>query len=585
MQNCGVLTVDSINQDILVGRAGDTAFDINNGSVNLSSNNNKITVGGEISGTDKTTDSVNISGNNSIEINSIKNVTATNTSDYALLNSEAKSVDWKLNSGTLSVGNDLYLSSDKTNSVAFNGGTLNLANNLASEITLAKMELNTDANVILDIDVAGRKADTFVFEDAANLVTNDNKLVISNANFVNPKEVLTDNNYEIPFISSEYNNEALLGKVSSNVSSQVMTPIYKYGLGYNENATAGNIVLTRANTGSYNDYNPAIYASTVGSQVGGYLSQINSYDMAFGNMDMLMSMPTAQRNALKYKNQYAIADNSKLMTYSPNQIPEEYKGFWFKPYATYENVSLKGGPKVENTIYSSYFGVDSDIIKLKKGWHSMYSGYVGYNGSHQNYDGVSIYQNGGQIGATGMLYKDRFFAGITASAGLGIGDASTMYGDEDFSMLTTGAAIKTGYNFGYKDDKIILQPSLLAGYSFINTYDYTNAAGVRIKPDDLHGLELVPGVKLIGNLPNNWQPYASVQFVWNMLTDSNTVASGVELNHFKIKPYIQYGIGVQKRVGDRFTGYLQTMGRNFGRNGISLSAGMRWSLGRKTEKI
>ena len=585
VQNGGILTVDSINQDILVGRSGEKAFDINNGSVNLNSNDNKITVEGEITGTDKTTDNVNIAGNNSVEINSIKNVTATNNSDYALLNAAAQNVDWKLNSGILSVENDSYLSSDKTNSVAFNGGTLNLANNLASEITLAKMELNSDANVILDIDVAGKKADTFVFDNAANVITNDNKLVISNVNFINPKAVLTDNSYKIPFVSSEYNNEALLGKVTSNVGSQVMTPIYKYGIGYNENATAGNIELSRANSGSYNDYNPAIYASTVGSQVGGYLTQINSYDMAFGNMDMLMSMPTAQRNALKYKNKYAIADNSKLMTYSPNQIPEENKGFWFKPYATYENVHLKGGPKVENTIYSSYFGIDSDIVEHKNGWNTMYAGYVGYNGSHQNYDGISIYQNGGQIGATGMLYKDRFFAGITASAGLGIGDASTMYGDEDFSMLTTGAAIKTGYNFGYKDDKIILQPSLLAGYSFINTYDYTNAAGIRIKPDDLHGLELVPGVKLIGNLPNNWQPYASVQFVWNMLTDSNTVASGVELNHFKIKPYIQYGVGVQKRIGDRFTGYLQTMGRNFGRNGVSLSAGMRWSLGRKTEKI
>lgn len=586
VQNGGILTVDSIDQDILVGRNAETAFDINKGSVNLAANNNKITVGGKISGTDKSTDNINIlQGNNIVELNSVSNVTATNNSDYAVLNGENKDVDWKLNSGVLRVKNDAYLSSDKTNSVTFNGGTLNLANNLASEITLAKMELNTDANVVLDIDVAGKKADTFVFDDASNIITNDNKLVISNANFVNPKEVLTDSSYEIPFISSEYKNEALLGKVSSTTGSQVMTPIYKYGLGYSENGSAGNIMLNRSNTGGYADYNPAIFASTVGSHVGGYLTQLNSYDMAFGNMDMLMSMPTAQRNALKYKNKYAIADNSKLMTYSPNQIPEENKGFWFKPFATYENVSLKDGPKVENAMYSSFFGGESDITEHRNGWNSVVSGYVGYNGSHQRYDGVSIYQNGGQIGATGMLYKDRFFAGITANAGLGVGDASTMYGDEDFSMLHTGAAIKTGYNFGYKDDKIILQPSLLASYSFINTYDYTNAAGVRIKPDDLHGFGLAPGVKLIGNLPNSWQPYVSVQFVWNMLSDSNTNAGGVKLDNFKIKPYLQYGVGVQKRVGDRFTGYLQAMGRNIGRDGVALSAGMRWSLGRKTEKL
>lgn len=582
VQNGGILTVDSSDKDIFVGASDESAFDINNGIVNLNSNNNKILVKGKITGADKTTDNVKMTGNNIVEINDISNVKASNSASYGVLKGESKNVDWLLDAGVLSVRDDSLLSSDRTNSVTFNGGTLNVANNNPSQITLSKMELNSDANVYVDIDLASKKSDVFSFENNSDLITNDNKLIISNANFMNAKTVLTDNNYEIPFISPEYNNEALIGKVSSNLDGQVMTPVYKYGLGYTESGTNGNLVLSRSNTGSYRDYNPAIFASAVGSQVGSYLTQINSYDMAFGNMDMLMSMPRARRNSLKYKNKYAsiAADNSNLMTFSPNQLPEEYKGFWFKPYATYEKVNLKDGPKVENSIYSTYFGVDSEIVKLKRGWHSMYSGYFGYNGSHQHFDGVSIYQNGGQIGATGMLYKDRFFAGITASAGLGIGDATTMYGDEDFSVLGAGAAIKTGYNFGYKDDKIILQPSLLAGYSFINTYDYTNAAGVRIKTDDLHGLELVPGLKLIGNLPNNWQPYVSVQFVWNMLTDTNTVAAGIPISQFKIKPYIQYGVGVQKRVGDNFTGYFQSMGRNFGRNGVSLSAGMRWAIGR-----
>ena len=36
-------------------------------------------------------------------------------------------------------------------------------------------------------------------------------------------------------------------------------------------------------------------------------------------------------------------------------------------------------------------------------------GYVGYNGSHPKYGGVSIYQNGGTLGLVGMAYKGNFF--------------------------------------------------------------------------------------------------------------------------------------------------------------------------------
>lgn len=48
-----------------------------------------------------------------------------------------------------------------------------------------------------------------------------------------------------------------------------------------------------------------------------------------------------------------------------------------------------------------------------------------------------------------------------------------------------------------------------------------------------------------------------------------------------LKPYVQYGIGLQKHWDDRFTGFFQAMVRNGGRNGIALSAGFRWPLGEK----
>jgi hypothetical protein len=57
-------------------------------------------------------------------------------------------------------------------------------------------------------------------------------------------------------------------------------------------------------------------------------------------------------------------------------------------------------------------------------------------------------------------------------------------------------------------------------------------------------------------------------------------ANDIALPELSVKPYFQYGVGIQKRWGERFTGFGQAMLRNGGRNGIALSAGFRWAIGK-----
>ena len=156
-----------------------------------------------------------------------------------------------------------------------------------------------------------------------------------------------------------------------------------------------------------------------------------------------------------------------------------------------------------------------------------------------------------------------------------------MYGSEEFPMLMTGIASKTGYNWELGNNgKFIIQPSLLMSYSFVDTFSYTNAAGLRIKSDPLNAINITPGLKFIGNLKNGWQPYAAIQMVWNIMDKTDFNANNTALPDMSVKPYIQYGIGVQRRWGERFTGFFQTMIRNGGRNGVALSAGFRWAIGK-----
>ena len=155
-----------------------------------------------------------------------------------------------------------------------------------------------------------------------------------------------------------------------------------------------------------------------------------------------------------------------------------------------------------------------------------------------------------------------------------------MYGSEDFTMLMAGIASKTGYNFEFKDGAYIVQPNIMLAYSFVNTFDYTNAAGVRINADPLNSFYIAPGVKFIANMKDGWQPYVSVRMNWNVMDETDMTAAQTSLPEMSVKPYISYGVGVQRRWSERLTGFLQTMLRSGGRNGIAFSTGFKYAFGK-----
>ena len=82
------------------------------------------------------------------------------------------------------------------------------------------------------------------------------------------------------------------------------------------------------------------------------------------------------------------------------------------------------------------------------------------------------------------------------------------------------------------------------------------------------------------NTKNGWQPYVGINMVWNILNKNKVTANNVRLPEMSIKPYVQYGLGVQKRIKDKFLAFGQAMVSNGGRNGVSLSFGIRWFIGK-----
>ena len=495
-----------------------------------------------------------------------------------------------------------YMLNDIRNAnVTFDNTTINAVNNQTHVYNFNTLTVNSDTNFVADVDLANAEMDRIT---ANTYGTHQGNLNVVGMNLLSDS---TKDVTEIYFAQPGLKNNVVNGmpktgeyNLPSTAQTTFYTPIYKYNAIYDNRDDGGYFMFAKGDkiltpsggggitvtpTGNPSDaYNPAILSSSVASQAGANATMNQTFNYSFQNSDNFMSIPYLERVAIKTSNRYALSptgDATDVGTFSQLfNAQNETSSTWVKPYASFENIPLKNGPKVSNITYGTLVGFDTPIKSIRHGWDRTWTGYIGYNGASQRFSGVDATQNGGLVGGTLTLYKGNLFNATTVSTGAIVGDNRTMYGTDNYTMLMAGVGNKTGYNFEFKEGKIIIQPSMLLSYTFVNTFDYTNAAGVRIKNDPLHAIQIVPGVKFIVNTKNGWQPYIGVNMIWNLLDESKVSANDVRLPEMSIKPYVQYGVGVQKRFKDRYMAFGQAMIQNGGRNGISLTAGFRWAIGK-----
>ena len=503
-----------------------------------------------------------------------------------LLNDVENSPNVSLDDTNLYLGRESVLNNSR---FSLNSGNLQLANNQIGTMELNSFHLGGTANVSVDADLANAQMDR---------ITADEYTAAENASLnVNYINLLSDAKQDETKI--QFAEEGLKDYVNyTGISPISYTPIWKYNVNYNKDdgyftfsrgGSTGGESGNPSVTPPVEAFNPAVLSTPAAAQTGAAATMGQVFNYAFQHSDNYLNIPYLERIAAKNANKYALSPTGNATdtgNFSPLFTHNEKDSIWVKPYASFENIPLKNGPKVSNITYGTLIGYDSKFQHLKHGWDRIWTGYLGYTGASQRYSGVDSTQNGGLIGGTMTMYKGNFFNATTLSTGAIVGNNRTMYGNEDFTMLIAGIANKTGYNFEFKEGKFIIQPGMLMSYTFVNTFDYTNAAGVRINSEPLHALQLAPGVKFIGNIKGGWQPYASVNMVWNLLDKSDVTANNVKLPEMSIKPYVQYGVGIQKRFNnDNMMIFGQAMIQNGGRNGISLSGGFRWTLGKEGKPV
>lgn len=526
------------------------------------------------------------------------------SSSIVQLNNNIENMDISLSGTNLHLGaRDNVLDG---NNLDLQSGTLSMVNNQVGVASLNNVTLSGNTNFVADVDLANEQMDRIT---ATNYGTHQGNLNVVGMNLLSDS---TKDVTEIYFAEDGLKDNVVNGmpanrgyNLPSSAQTTFYTPIYKYNAIYDNRDDGGYFMFAKGDkiltpnggggttvtpSGNPSDaYNPAVLAPSVASQAGANATMNQTFNYAFQNSDNFMTIPYLERVAIKTANRYALSptgDATDVGTFSPLfNAQNETSSAWVKPYASFENIPLKNGPKVSNITYGTLVGFDTPIKSIKHGWDRTWTGYIGYNGASQRFSGVDATQNGGLVGGTLTLYKGNFFNATTISSGAIVGDNRTMYGTDNYTMLMAGVGNKTGYNFEFKEGKIIIQPSMLLSYTFVNTFDYTNAAGVRIKNDPLHAIQIAPGVKFIVNTKNGWQPYIGVNMIWNLLDKSKVSADDVRLPEMSIKPYVQYGVGIQKRFKDRYMAFGQAMIQNGGRNGISLTAGFRWAIGKEGKPL
>lgn len=460
------------------------------------------------------------------------------------------------------------------NNLAINSGIMNINN-----MGLAPLHLNSFVN---NGTININSVDINPATETMGKITADSYGTQSGTINVNGLNVLADPNPDKLQTNVLFADSAFANTVKYNGSNEYMGKIYKYAVGYSPESGEFQFVRGGGSSGA-DSFNPSVLSSSVNAQAGTNATVNETFHYVFEHADAFTQLPSMDRFAKINENRYALS--SDFNNNIPGIAPEfNNKAGWFRPYVTFEKMNLRNSGAVNATTYGSLVGFDSDFQDLKHGWTGVTTGYIGYTGSQLRYSGADTTMNGGLIGFTQTFYKGDFWTALTLSTGASAGQTNTMYGKEDFTTLFAGVGSKTGYNFEFKEGKYIIQPVWFMSYTMGKTFDYTNAAGVRIESSPMHSIMLNPSLRFIANTKNGWQPYASVGMVWNAMNESSTSANGTKLPESSIKPYVEYGVGLQKRFKDDFIAFGQAMIRNGGRNGISLTAGFRWAIGRDKEK-
>lgn len=436
-----------------------------------------------------------------------------------------------------------------------NNSALNAMNSVLNKYQISNdMIVEGKNNLSIDIDGRNKVGDAFIIN---NLTSNtDGTLNVADFNFIGLAPI--DRQFKIRVFDANSIND----KVNfTSTDKEIFTPIGYYNL---QSAGGGWY------TSNMTRYNPQVFR--------GQVATLASYNNQLMIDDMLLNHVTLDSERLLAQSKNANIYASTLPQFAPYQYKKEDGGLWYKSYVNFENLSLTQGLKVGNNSYGSLVGADFPVIKLKHGWRLMPTAYIGYNGAHQIFNGVGMYQNGGQGGLMGTFMKDNFIGSVVAYGG-GYNNEMSVAGNTDRAgNWFAGTAAKLAYNF-HPTKHFTIQPTAFMSYNIFGRQNWgTNFGSMSMNSGLLNGINVAPGMNFI-YAKETWSVYATFQYMYNINEQVGGRAGNVDLASVKMEHgYIQYGLGVTKTWKDRLNSFFQIVFRNGGRTGVGFQLGLNYTF-------
>ena len=436
-----------------------------------------------------------------------------------------------------------------------NNSALNAMNSVLNKYQISNdMIVEGKNNLSIDIDGRNKVGDAFIIN---NLTSNTNGILnVADFNFIGLAPI--DRQFKIRVFDANSIND----KVNfTSTDKEIFTPIGYYNL---QSAGGGWY------TSNMTRYNPQVFR--------GQVATLASFNNQLMIDDMLLNHVTLDSERLLAQSKNANIYASTLPQFAPYQYKKEDGGLWYKSYVNFENLSLTQGLKVGNNSYGSLVGADFPVIKLKHGWRLMPTAYIGYNGAHQTFNGVGMYQNGGQGGLMGTFMKDNFIGSVVAYGG-GYNNEMSVAGNTDRAgNWFAGTAAKLAYNF-HPTKHFTIQPTAFMSYNIFGRQNWgTDFGSMSMNSGLLNGINVAPGMNFI-YAKETWSVYATFQYMYNINEQVGGRAGNVDLASVKMEHgYIQYGLGVTKTWKDRLNSFFQIVFRNGGRTGVGFQLGLNYTF-------
>lgn len=173
--------------------------------------------------------------------------------------------------------------------------------------------------------------------------------------------------------------------------------------------------------------------------------------------------------------------------------------------------------------------------------------YAGYVGGNQRNSTINIDENGGYFGIYGGNTIKNFNISATVNAGALYNTTHKMPTPNEYANMWFGTGVQATYTIAL-GDTLSLQPTLYAGYTWINSANYTLAPDTHVANHNFNAFELTPGIRATKHMVDGWIGTIGVKYVANYAHGGDIHVNGDDFGRLDIRNYTEYNLGLEKTV-------------------------------------